>query len=66
MSCSITDEIIDAIIQNEQRHAGRARGRQAPARTPQATGNLACLKPEWGQLPPGWAEDPGTPDRIKR
>ena len=76
MSCSITDEIIDAIIQNEQRHVCRPRERHAPVRLPQAAGNLACQKPEWSQLPPGWAEsagwpdperpDSGTPDRLKR
>jgi hypothetical protein len=62
MSCSITDEIIDAIIQNEQRHVCRPRGRHASVRLPQAAGNLASLKPEWSQLPPGWAENAGRPD----
>ena len=58
MPCSITDEIIDAIIQNEHRHVGRSRERFPSARTLQAAGNVACVKPEWSQLPPGWAEDP--------
>ena len=78
MSCSITDEIIDAIIQNEQRHVCSPRERRAWARLPRAAGNLACLKPEWAQLPPGWAEetepgrpdpgrpDPGRPDPLRR
>jgi len=66
MPSSITDEIIDAIIQNEQRHGCRPRERHASARPPQAAGNLACLKPEWSQLPPGWAESAERPDPLKR
>jgi hypothetical protein len=46
---SITDEIIDAIIQNENRHVCR---QPRPVRAPQATRNRADLKPDWGQLPP--------------
>ncbi len=57
MPHSITDEIIDAIIQNEQRHVCRPRERQAWPRTLQAAGNPASARPEWSQLPPGWAED---------
>lgn len=66
MSCTITDEIIDAIIQNEKRHVCHPRELHAAARPSQVAGNLACLKPEWGQFPPGWAEGAGWPDRLKR
>ena len=59
---SITDEIIDAIIQNEQRHVCR------PARTrrPPAPRSMASLRPDWGQPPP---EDPDTrkgPQQVRR
>ncbi|MDR3670883.1 MAG: hypothetical protein P4L36_08565 [Holophaga sp.] len=52
---SITDEIIDAIIQNENRHVCRPGRQRGPARAPQST---ADLKPDWGQLPPD-AQDAG-------
>ena len=61
MPSQITDEIIDAIIQNEGRHLGRSGKSHPPVRTLLATRNLACLKPDWTQLPPGWAEE-GRPD----
>lgn len=53
MPFSITDEIIDAIIQNEHRHVCRPRLRHPSPRALQATGNRARLKPDWTQLPPG-------------
>jgi hypothetical protein len=46
---SITDEIIDAIIQNEHRHVCRP---GQPPRLVRAPRNLASLKPDWSQLPP--------------
>ena len=46
---SITDEIIDAIIQNEHRHVCRPGRRPGPDRAPRSR---AELKPDWGQLPP--------------
>jgi hypothetical protein len=54
MSVSITDEIIDAIIQNEGRHRCQA----AKAR-PEVPGSrrMADLKPAWSQLPPGAMPD---------
>jgi hypothetical protein len=57
MSVSITDEIIDAIIQNERRHVGRPGQTPASARAPQGPRSMACLKPDWGQLPPDSRED---------
>ena len=52
MQDSFTDEIIDAIIQNDRRHVGRPR-KPLPAWLPKDAWNLAALKPDWGQLPPG-------------
>jgi hypothetical protein len=49
MFVSITEEIIDAIIQNEGRRVGQPRKPFPVARAPR---NLADLKPEWGQVPP--------------
>jgi len=57
MPSLITDEIIDAIIQNERRHVCRAVTPHPSARALQETRNLALLRPDWTQLPPGWAED---------
>ena len=53
---SITDEIIDAIIQNENRHVCRPRQRRGPDRVPRST---AGLRPDATSLPPdnqdaGW------------
>jgi len=59
----ITDEIIDAILQNEGRPARRSGPSRIPVRTLLASRNLACLKPDWTQLPPGWAEE-ARPDRV--
>jgi hypothetical protein len=60
MAIRITDEIIDAIIQNEHRHVCRlAAGRPFP-RTPWAPCNRADLRPDWIQLPPGVADDPAA------
>ena len=56
MSVSITDEIIDAIIQNETRHGLRPGRQQRFAPAPRTSGNRAELKPDWGQLPPGALE----------
>jgi len=60
MPLEITDEIIDAIIQNEGRHLDRPRKPHASARAPQAPKNMAALKPAWAELPPGTAEDPAA------
>jgi hypothetical protein len=54
MNVSITDEIIDAMIQNEQRLSGRPR-KPIPIPVtwaPQGSRNLSVLKPDWTQLPP--------------
>jgi hypothetical protein len=55
MFVSITDEIIDAIIQNENRHVCRPGRLNRSARAPQAPSNMASLKPDWSQLPPSAA-----------
>jgi hypothetical protein len=52
MPFSFTDEIIDAIIQNEHRHVCGPRKLHPSPRTLQTTGNRARLKPDWAQLPP--------------
>jgi hypothetical protein len=54
MSVTITDEIIDAIIQNEHRHVCRRPRR--PAGVPRAPRSIACLKPDWSQLPPDFGD----------
>ncbi len=58
----ITDEIIDAIIQNERRHLCRPPAGLPYPRHPQALGDRSLLKPDWGQLPPDAAEDPAATD----
>jgi len=50
MSFTITDEIIDAIIQNERRHVCRRPPRAAAV--PRSPRSVARLKPDWSQLPP--------------
>ena len=62
MSASITDEIIDAIIQNEHRHVCRP-GNPQPARS---SSNVAYLKPDWGQCPPEAWGDPAGADLRRR
>jgi len=57
MPFQLTDEIVDAILQNEGRHVRRAGKPRLPAGALLTTRNLACLKPEWSQLPPGWTEE---------
>jgi hypothetical protein len=52
MNVPITEEIIDAIIQNDRRH-GQRPSQNLPAWVPKGIRNLAVLKPVWGQLPPG-------------
>jgi hypothetical protein len=44
VSISITDEIIDAIIQNERRHVGRPRKPLPSAWVPETSWNLAFSK----------------------
>jgi hypothetical protein len=48
MFVTLTDEIIDAIIQNEKRHV--CRRPQRAAGVPRAP--IAWPKPDWSQLPP--------------
>ena len=52
MLFEVTDELVNAIFQNEGRKA---------AREPKhlASGNKATLKPDWCQLPPGARTVPG-------
>jgi hypothetical protein len=54
MSVSITDEIIDAIIQNEGRHPFRPAKPRSETLGPR---RMADLKPAWSQLPPGAMPD---------
>jgi hypothetical protein len=61
MSVSITDEIIDAIIQNEGRHVCRPGQLPRSARAPQGPRSMASLKPDWGQLPPGSPREEARP-----
>ena len=60
MPCSFTDEIIDAILQNENRHAGRPRRGQAQCLS--AAGRARQI-PEWSQVPRP-ADAPAVPDRA--
>ena len=56
MAVSLTDEIIDAILQNEHSLLGRTNRTPRP-RTPWAPSTLADLKPDWGQCLPGTQPD---------
>jgi hypothetical protein len=53
MPFSLTDEIIDAIIQNERRHVCQSGKRRAAPPVLRA----ANAKPDWGQLPRCREED---------
>lgn len=51
MLLQLTDQIIDAMLQNERRPIRR--GRPDPLdRLPRAPRSLAALKPGWGELAP--------------
>jgi hypothetical protein len=63
MFVSITDEIIDAIIQNERCHAGRSRKPQPSTPALRASRNLADLKPDWSQFLPGTVDAMTVVDR---
>jgi|GEM_PF-1881164 hypothetical protein len=66
MPCSITDEIIDAIIQNEQRHVCRPREWHPAARTRDSAAGAVRVKPEWSQLHPGWEEADACEGAVRR
>ena len=60
MPRSFTDEIIDAILQNENRHAGRPRRGQAE---PLSAAGRDRLIPEWSHVPRR-ADPPAVADRA--
>ena len=55
MLFEVTNQIIDAMLDNERRQLGRThRPGSTPTRIP-APANTSTQKPDWCQLPPGGA-----------